>query len=816
MPRLPEQLRKLKGKSFDELRARCVQAARVRLERAALTFGSREPTDASFARLIDCEGVAGRVGDGELLLRRFRRHDLGRFLPGLSDIAVTAQHLRTRCPAAAAATITAADCIASGVIELGGHVVCCDRHPDWTLEPVSGKRAPAIHWSRIAYLDPQVAGDSKFTWELNRHQYLALLGRAYALTDDDRYASVVADHLSSWMDNNPPEIGINWTSSLELALRAISWIWALALVRRSQRITAPLFHRVLKYLHLQARHIEQNLSTYFSPNTHLTGEALGLLYIGTAFPEFKRAAQWRALGTQILEKQIERQLFGDGVYFEQSTYYHRYTADFYLHALRLTETSTPAFGAAIRPKLDLLLDYLVAITRPDGSSPFIGDDDGGRLVMLGERAANDFRDTLAIGAAMMGRGDCAYVAGDAVEELIWLLGPQGLRRYDRLDAAPPNETSRAFAASGYYVMREHWGRDADWALIRCGPHPPQLGAHAHADALSVELSLGGQPVLIDPGTYVYTASRTEREHFRSTAAHSTLTVDGTSSAEPAASPFKWASAPKSRTTAWVCTATFDFLEGEHDGYSRLAVPAVHSRAVFHLKGEYWIVRDRIRSDGAHRLALYWHWAPGLTPHPDTADGFHQRTSGAHGAPIDVKMFAREGRLSCDSGWISTTYGTRVGAPVSVLRMESDGTEEIVTIFARDEAGVRMADCSWQQLKDRDASVVTIETVSARDMILTGPSALSSEAAGEGILSDAKWTWVRWSRSGELLEFALVQGRRLVIDHRAVFESEGLVKCVSGKRRGSAWDLEVQPLDGSSPSTQRLVLDGMESCVASAE
>ncbi|HEY2855854.1 MAG TPA: alginate lyase family protein [Gemmatimonadaceae bacterium] len=751
-----------------------------------------------------------------MLLQRFRRNDLGSFLSGLSDVPLTAQHLRTRCPAAAAATVAAADCIASGVIELGGHVVCCDKHPDWTLEPVSGKRAPAIHWSRIAYLDPQVAGDSKFTWELNRHQYLVLMGRAYALTDDERYASVVADHLSSWMNGNPPEVGINWTSSLELALRAISWIWALALVRRSSCITGPLFHGTLKYLHLQARHIEQNLSTYFSPNTHLTGEALGLLYIGTAFPEFKRAAGWRALGTQILEEQIERQLFGDGVYFEQSTYYHRYTTDFYLHALHLTETSAPAFAADVRPKLDLLLDYLVAITRPDGSSPFIGDDDGGRLVMLGERAANDFRDTLAIGAATMKRGDCAYVAGNAVEELIWLLGPQGLRSYDRLDAAPPNETSRAFAASGYYVMREHWGRDADWALIRCGPHPPQLGAHAHADALSLELSLGGQPVLIDPGTYVYTASRTEREHFRSTAAHSTLTVDGASSAEPAASPFKWVSAPKSRTTAWVCAATFDFLEGEHDGYSRLPVPAVHSRAVFCLKGKYWIVRDRIRSDGTHRLALYWHWAPDLTPHPDTADGFHQRTSGAHGASIDVKTFAREGRLSCDSGWISRTYGTRIGAPVSALRMDSDGTEEIVTIFARGDAGLHLADCGWRQLKDRDGSVVTIETETARDTILTGPSAASSEADSEGIVSDAKWTWVRRSPSGELLEFAIVQGQRLLIDDRAVFECDTPVDCVSGKKRGSEWDLDVQPRDVWSPPTQRLVVDEIESCVASAE
>ena len=814
MPRFPERLRKLKGKSFDELRARCAQAARIRLERAALTFRSREPTDASFARLVDCDGVTGGVGDGELLLRRFRQRNLGTFFPGLDDTALTAQQLRARSPAAAAATIATADCIASGVIELGGHVVCYDKRPDWTLEPVSGRRAPATHWSRIDYLDPKVAGDSKFTWELNRHQYLVLLGRAYALSEDDRYAAVIADHLASWMNGNPPEIGINWTSSLELALRAISWIWALALVRDSSCITPSLFHRALKYLHLQGRHIEQNLSTYFSPNTHLTGEALGLLYIGTAFPELGRAVEWREMGMRILEEQIERQLFDDGVYFEQSTYYHRYTADFYLHALRLAQH--PTFAALVRPKLDLMLDYLVAITRPDGSSPCIGDDDGGRLVMLGERPANDFRDTLAIGAAMMARGDCASVAGDAVEELIWLLGSDGLCSYDRLDVTPPSDTSRAFTTSGYYVMREHWGRDADWALIRCGPHAPESAAHAHADALSLELCLGGKPVLVDPGTYVYTASRTEREHFRSTAAHNTVAVDGLSSAEPAASPFKWKSVPRSRATSWVCTRRFDFLGGQHDGYSRLPTPAVHSRAVFHLKGEYWVVRDRIRSQGRNRLALYWHWAPQLRPRLAAAGGLRLHTSPACGAAIDVRTLSRAGRLSCDSGWVSTTYGTRLRAPVSVLRMESDGSEDIVTIFARADASVHLAECDLQQLPNRDTSVITIETDTTRDTILTGASAPCSEAETERIQSDATWTWVRQARTGEVLEFALVQGRRLVIDHRPVFESEAPVMSASARRCGDAWDLDVQPLTASSSPASAFVADGMESCVASAE
>ena len=91
------------------------------------------------------------------------------------------------------------------------------------------------------------------------------------------------------MDANPPKLGINWASSLEVSLRAISWLWALHFFRESPRLTAAIFARALKFLYLHARHLETYLSTYFSPNTHLTGEALGLFYLGLMLPEFRRA-----------------------------------------------------------------------------------------------------------------------------------------------------------------------------------------------------------------------------------------------------------------------------------------------------------------------------------------------------------------------------------------------------------------------------------------------------------------------------------------------------------------------------------------------
>jgi len=257
MPRIPERLRKLKGKSLDELRVRCAQAARARLERVGLSSETREPSDRAFTRLFDFPSITGKVADGDELLQGFRQRELalGRVFAGLANPTQTGREFRLRCPQAAAAIIGAAERITAGLVDLGGRAISLGTRPDWTLEPVCGKRAPAIHWSRIAFLAPSVAGDCKFTWELNRHQYFITLGRAYALTGDDRYTSLIADHLSSWMDDNPPKSGINWSSSLELTFRAIAWIWALSLVRHSPRITGRLFVRALKYLYLHARHI---------------------------------------------------------------------------------------------------------------------------------------------------------------------------------------------------------------------------------------------------------------------------------------------------------------------------------------------------------------------------------------------------------------------------------------------------------------------------------------------------------------------------------------------------------------------------------
>jgi hypothetical protein len=129
--------------------------------------------------------------------------------------------------------------------------------------------------------------------------------------------------------------------------------------------------------------------------------------------------------------------------------------------------------------------------------------------------------------------------------------------------------------------------------------------------------------------------------------------------------------------------------------------------------------------------------------------------------------------------VSTAYGTRTRAPVSVFRIDSEQTEDVVTVFASSTAAVRLKDCVWRSASRREPGVLSIVKATTLDTILTGPT--NAERECDGIISDATWTWVRRSLSGELLAFALIQGRNLIVDNRREFRAESVVDCAVGQQ-----------------------------------
>ena len=232
---------------------------------------------------------------------------------------------------------------------------------DWHLDRVHGKRAPRDLWFNIRYLDFGSVGDSKVIWELNRHQHLVTLAKAYRLTGDSRFAVDLLAQWRNWQAENPYPRGINWASSLEVAFRSLSWLWVYFLLQGTSVMTPEFEHEWLKAMALSGRHIELYLSTYFSPNTHLLGEGVALFFIGTLCPRLRLAPRWKRIGWELVLRESQRQVRPDGFYFEQSTYYHVYALDFLLHAGVLARLNDNPFPLEFDQRLEKMLDALALL-----------------------------------------------------------------------------------------------------------------------------------------------------------------------------------------------------------------------------------------------------------------------------------------------------------------------------------------------------------------------------------------------------------------------------------------------------------------------
>lgn len=797
MTKMLERVKKLRGRSWRELLNRGNQAFASFSERHGLSLLSKLPTDAELLHLLDERQFSRLPETTESLLSHFRTNKTSQFFAAFDDPAATIEKLRNQFGNENRLLIEQADLITSGRFRLLGlHELDFGDPIDWHFEPVSGKQSPLIHWSRIDEIDSETSGDKKIVWELNRHQYFATLGRAYWLSGNERYAETFASHLEQWMDRNPPKLGLNWVSSLEIGVRAISWMWAFHFFKDAASLTSELYTRALKYLYLHARHLETYLSTYSSPNTHLTGEALGLFYLGTCLSEFRYAARWREIGRSILLDQLSLQVLDDGVYFERATYYHRYTTEFYIHFLILSERNRAEIPAGARAKLQLLLDHLMFITRPDGTTPLIGDDDGGRVAKLDEQEPNDFRSLLSIGAVLFQRADYKYLASKAAESTLWLLGYEGLRMFDELERHPPQTDSHAFPDGGIYVMRDGWTSDANYLLFDCGAHGALGCGHAHADVLSFELAAFGRTVLVDPGTYTYTGSRELRDYFRSSAAHNTLTIDGESSSVPGG-PFSWDETANTEVIAWNSHARFDFLCGTHDGYERLdPSPATHTRSVLFLKRNYWILRDLVRTEGKHIYDLHFHFA--ADSHASLEESKRTIASPverlADKAGVQIFSFGVGGEWRVNDAWVSSCYGERTSAPVFDFSVQGAGAQEFVSFLI--PSRVNELPAQVYELEALGGRAFEIKDAKSRDVLLVGNGAL---VESQGFTSDFKWAWARFADDDETLEeLVLIDGRRFSLNNHEVLNSHAHIDYAVARRVDDKLSFEI---DGAATNVE---------------
>ena len=559
------------------LRERCPKL----LSRSDLCSAVRSPREISFR-------LRQELGNLAMFLLPPRPAGIGQArTPLLPDPAAVASALR-HTPYAAGLERIAEEIVRHRFPILG---ITIDTGPaiDWRRDYLHGVSTGTPYFRRSPYLDFARVGDHKVTWELNRHQHLVLLAQAFLLTGRREFLDEVFRQLESWLDANPFLRGINWASALEVAFRALSWAWLWHMA--GGEMAEPLRTRFLAALDLHGRFLERNLSVYFSPNTHLLGEAVVLHALGVLFPDLPRAARWALEGGRIVEQQLERQVRDDGTHFEQSAYYHVYALDFFLLHRVLAGP-----GARYDARLTAMAVYLDALLGASGILPLIGDDDGGRLFHpYGDRMGFGLA-TMATCGVLLDRPEWVRAPEFLHEQAAWWLGAESLRA-PAPALAPGPRTSRFFAGGGTAVMA-HAGVQS---IVKAGPLGEGSGGHSHCDVLGLLARLDGREILIDPGTFTYIADPDARNRFRGSAAHNTIRIDQRDQATPCG-PFRWSEKPSVRVTEWAVGAKADYLDARclYAGFT-------HRRRIMFLKPSLIAVLDRVDGpEGNHLVEQFWH------------------------------------------------------------------------------------------------------------------------------------------------------------------------------------------------------------------
>lgn len=548
-----------------------------------------------------------------------------------------------------------------------------DRAPQWRTHPVSGRQTAVEHFSAIHYAGAHLGGDVKYIWELNRHAELLRMAQAYFLTDDERFAARTLALVEDWIDDNPPNQGVNWISALEIAFRAIAWCWIWKLTAKSSAWTPQRFGKLLWAISHSARFVNAYDSIHHSPNTHLTGEGLGLLYVATTFPELRHTQHWKQRAVDILVSEIPHQFLNDGFHYERSTGYHRYNLEFYLHALAIARAYGEDWAEIAVPAISKALDATLALRKPDGDWPVFGDEDGGSAVRLATGSARDQAPLLALGATLLQDGRWLTNTDMSHRSLVWWFG---LSLESQASAVLSKRTHWSLSDAGYHVATDTSSSQTLYCAVDAGPHGGKHTGHAHTDVGHVEVAVGDFPVIVDPGCAVYASDTPRRDWYRSLRAHASVVVDGQELAEPRG-VFGWTSvAPtpavevRDEDEMWCCLLRYP-----------IAGDLTHERQVVLVRGQGGgiFVIDRLLGSGSHSIRV--HWPLGVRLDETSLRGSREVTIG----PVTMSIYGEGLESTIRDSLRSTTYGSE--EQVSAILVESIASRfpaTIVTGFRRSD------------------------------------------------------------------------------------------------------------------------------------
>ncbi len=565
-------------------------------------------------------------------------------------------------------------------------------HPiDWYLDPITNLRFPQgiphKQWNLLE-MRPGSA-DIKLPWELARCQHWVTLGQAYRLTEDERYAKEIAYELADFMVANPIGIGINWTCTMDVALRALNWSLGLALIRSCETLPPDFWQSAYSALFAHGVFIYNNLeNNYEVTSNHFLSNVVGLYYLAKVFHDLPQGQIWEKFCRESLEQEIQVQVLEDGADYESSIPYHRLVTELFLGAARLAQFYNEPLSEAYLKRLHQMVDFLLGVLRPDGLMPQVGDADDGRLHIFthyGTWQPQDARHLLAPAALLLKESAWLSYAGvDGVWEAAWW----GFDLERRQEAegrrqktggspdetnSPPGDESRGewpfapvekdrnlpplckeFPQAGLTVFREQ----GNYLLISNGVVGTKgFGNHKHNDQLGFECHINSIPLLVDPGSYVYTSDFEARNLFRSTGYHNTLRIDGEEQNEMRPEwIFRLFETAHGKSLGFHCTQEYSEYQGQHIGYQRLKSPIIHERRFRFLQqsGTLYIC-DRLQGRGSHLLEWHFHFAPEVNVTLQGEGVYQISAQNQHFFFCTPQTLAGE----VNQAWYSPSYGVKI-------------------------------------------------------------------------------------------------------------------------------------------------------------
>ena len=533
---------------------------------------------------------------------------------------------------------------------------------DWFTDPRTGLRAPSTTLSfDINHRDEDTVGNVKYIWEPSRHHHVTVLAAAFFLTEDDRYGKAAALQLRSWWQENPFLSGIHWTSAIEMGVRMVSWVWTRRLLADWDGV-ADLFDRNPEF-HAQLHHHQQYLDAFksrgTSANNHLLVEMAGQFVASCAFPWFAESDRWRTISRELVDSELQNQTFDDGVNRELASSYHAFVAEFGLAAAIEGEVADHPLGAESWTVLRRMLDAAAAMVDARLHPPRQGDDDNAHSLLVDAPEFERWASLLATGRKLFGSLDWWPSVPDTdVRTALWtsLARPPA-----RIPGGRPRFRPSQFPDAGMTILRGGLGGKGEvWCRFDHGPHGYlAIAAHAHADALSIELRVDGVEVLADPGTYVYHGDPAWRSYFRSTFAHNTIEIAGLDQSV-SGGPFLWThhastflEPDKEREGA---------VTASHTGYQRFGGDVLHRRTVeIGNDGRFLVFEDVLTGvdDLSYRMVFHLGSAIECDLEENIArlkwDDMGRTRSATFRLPGELAWQTLKGQLDPPAGWYSPRF-----------------------------------------------------------------------------------------------------------------------------------------------------------------